>query len=234
MPPSPTGCCAARNRSSRSKLPVMLPLGPDARWLFIGDSITDCGRREDEAGLGHGYVRMLRDWLLAKSPADAPAVLNRGVGGNTIRDLDDRWQADVLDEQPDVLSVKIGINDVWRQLDKKGPGVPLGEFVATYDRLIARTIDALPNVKIVLCEPTVISPPQPAEGNVTLLPYAMSIRELATKHREHVAFHVPLHGVCVEAQSQRPDVVWWPDGVHPTTAGHALIARAWLNEAGLL
>ena len=212
----------------------MLPLRTDAHWLFIGDSITDCGRREDEDGLGGGYVRIIRDWLLARSPADAPAVLNRGIGGNTIRDLDARWQADVIDEKPDVVSVKIGINDVWRQLDGKAPGVPLEEFVATYDRLISRTIEALPGVKIVLCEPSVISPPQPAKGNEMVLPYAMSIRELATKHREHVAFHVPLHGVCKEAEAQRPDVVWWPDGVHPTSAGHALLARTWLSEAGLL
>src|SRR4051812_7048232 len=83
------------------------------RLLFIGDSLTDCGWKTDPEQLGAGYVRLVRDWLLAASPATAPLVLNRGISGNKIPDLQQRWKSDVLDLAPDVLSVFIGINDVW-------------------------------------------------------------------------------------------------------------------------
>ena len=213
----------------------MLPLGRDRTWVFAGDSITDCGRRAHPRELGHGYVRFVNDLLLARGLDDCPTILNRGVGGDTIRDLAGRWRGDVIDQDPDVVSVKIGINDVWRQLDGKSPGVPLGEFVQTYGRLLADLIDARPDVRLVLCEPSVIGPPAShGEGNLKLLPYAMAIREIAAQFKGNVAFTVPFHGVCLEAESRRPDVEWWPDGVHPGEAGHMLLARAWLAEAGLL
>ena len=213
----------------------MLPLGSDKTWLFAGDSITDCGRREDPEGLGSGYVRYVHSWLLARSPADAPRVLNRGVGGDTIRDLADRWERDVIDAGADVVSVKIGINDVWRQLHDKPSQVFLPEYVETYGRLLAELTRARPAVRVVLCEPSVISPPASGgEGNRRLLPYAMAVREIAAQFKGHVAFAVPLHGVCVEAEAARPEHPWWPDGVHPKEAGHMLLARTWLNEAGLL
>ena len=212
----------------------MLTLRPDAKWLFIGDSITDAGRRDDPDKLGHGYVRLIRDYLLAKAPADAPKVLNLGVGGDESKHLAARWQADVLARRPNVLSVMIGVNDVWRQLDGKGPGTTLRDYVATLDKLLADTVAAEPTVKIVLCEPSVISPPAPARGNDLLLPYAMAVRELAGKHTRHVACVVGTHHTCLAAERSRPDFAWWPDGVHPSTAGHMLLARAWLAETRLL
>ena len=212
----------------------MLPLGRDKTWLFIGDSITDCGRRDDPAGLGIGYVRDIQHWLLARSPVDAPRILNRGIGGDRIIDLAARWDRDVIASDPDVVSVKIGVNDVWRQIDKKAEGVVLTDYVRTYEQLLHSLISACPDVKIVLCEPSVISLPVSAHGNDMLLPYAMAVREIAAQHKEHVAFTVPFHGVCREAEDDRPDVAWWPDGVHPCAAGHALLARAWLREADLL
>ena len=216
----------------------MLPLRRDARWLFVGDSITDCGRRDerpdDPQKLGVGYVRIIGDWLLARDPLNAPTLLNRGVGGDTIRDVAERWQRDVIDEAPDVMSLKIGINDVWRQLYGKPTAVPLSEYTQTYGELLNDLVTARPGVRLVLCEPSVISPPEPAEGNRTVLAYAMAVREVAAQFKDHVAFTVPFHGVCVEAESQRPDVDWWPDGVHPSQAGATLLARTWLNEAGLL
>src|SRR5437762_2767741 len=85
--------------------------------LFIGDSITDCGRREGpHAPYGNGYVALARTFLLARYAELGLEVVNRGIGGNTVRDLAARWQDDVIAEQPDWLSVKIGINDVWRAI----------------------------------------------------------------------------------------------------------------------
>src|SRR5690606_33196065 len=96
---------------------LMLELHPEHRWVFIGDSITDCGRRDDSEGLGNGYVRLIRDHLLARSPARAPQVINKGISGDRILELSARWEADVIAAHPTVLSIKIGINDVWRQLN---------------------------------------------------------------------------------------------------------------------
>jgi lysophospholipase L1-like esterase len=210
----------------------MLPLGRDVHWLFAGDSITDCGRRDDPDGLGDGYVRMIRDRLLARDPASAPRITNRGVGGDTIRDLAARFEEDVVAQQPDVVSIKIGINDVWRTFGTHPwDAVPLPEFLETYERLLDRLADALPAAKVVLCEPSVISPPQDAEANLRVLPYAMAVAELATRRANQVAFGVPLHKTCLEAEAARPDVDWWTDGVHPTSAGHALLAETWLASA---
>ena len=236
-------------RRSRYAPPIMpsTPIGPplggprltlsrDSRLLFVGDSITDAGRRqglpEDPDGLGVGHVRLVRDWLLARDPAALPTVLNRGVGGDTVLDLEARWEADVIAERPDALSVKIGVNDVWRQIDGKSPGVPVGPFAETYRRLLGRTRDALPDCAIVLCEPSAFLSPQLARGNDLLAPYLDAIAALADEF--DAAAVVRLHSAFTTARDARPDVPTTADGVHPTPAGVALIARAWLAATGLL
>ena len=212
----------------------MLHLRPSDKWLFVGDSITDAGRRDDPDKLGNGYVRLIRDYLVAKAPADAPKIVNRGVGGDESKHLAERWQEDVIAQRPTVVSVMVGVNDVWRQLDGKGPGTTLHDYAQIMDKLLTDTIAAEPKVKIVLCEPSVISPPAPAKGNAMLLPYAMAVHELAAKHGDHVACVVPLHQTCLAAERSRPNFAWWPDGVHPSTTGHMLLARTWLAETRLL
>ena len=79
--------------------------------LFIGDSITDCGRRAQHAPLGNGYVALVADMLKLHSPGSALRIINRGIAGNTIEDLRSRWSDHVLCEAPDWLVIKIGIND---------------------------------------------------------------------------------------------------------------------------
>lgn len=210
-----------------------LDLQPGQTFLFIGDSITDCGRRTDPEGVGHGYVRMIRDYLYAKDPARAPRVINTGISGNKVTDLQKRWKEDVIDHAPDVLSIKIGINDVWHGLRKENPqGVPIEKFVEVYHVILRQVQGALPKTKIVLCQPSVIEPPAPPEGNSALQPYVRAVNEL--KREFGAAALVPLHTVFVNARRIRPDIPWTPDGVHPSSAGHALITRAWLTETGLL
>lgn len=205
------------------------------RLLFIGDSITDCGRTDPQVSkrdpLGLGYVRFIHDYLLARDPAGAPVVLNRGISGNKVTDLARRWEEDVLREKPDWVSVKIGINDVWHGYKDASLGVPLDQFRSVYADLLRRTKSALPRVKLVLCQPTVIGPPAPADGNVRLRPYVQAVTELA--HDFHAVL-VPLHSVFLRAQQLRPDYGWAPDGVHPSSAGHMLIARSWLSAVDLL
>src|SRR5690554_5891653 len=98
---------------------MAISIDRNTRLLFIGDSITDCGRRQDPEGIGSGYPRLVRDYLSAKDPDNAPVVLNTGISGNRVTCLQERWKTDVLDLKPDVLSIKIGINDVWHSLGGK-------------------------------------------------------------------------------------------------------------------
>ena len=209
-----------------------LDLQPGQTFLFIGDSITDVGRKTDPDGIGNGYVRLIRDYLYAKDPAKAPRVINTGISGHKVTDLAKRWKEDVLDHAPDVVSVKIGINDVWHGLDGKTNGVPIEQFLEMYHVILRQVHAVLPNAKLVLCQPSVIEPPAPANGNQVLQPYVRAIGEL--KREFNAVCVVPLHSAFVNARRLRPDINWTPDGVHPSSAGHMLIARAWLAETGLL
>jgi lysophospholipase L1-like esterase len=201
-----------------------------SKLLFIGDSITDCGRRDDAEQVGNGYVRMIRDWLAAKDPANAPVVINRGISGNKIPDLEKRWQRDVLDERPDVLSIYIGINDVWHGLAPNRAGCEIDDYLRGYQSILSQTQQALPSCDIILCEPSVIWPPAPAEGNERLAPYVRAVHELAGQFK--VDCVIPLHSAFNAARDARPDIPWTRDGVHPTSFGHTLIARTWLATTG--
>ena len=197
------------------------------KLLFIGDSITDCGRREDRDEIGSGYVRLIRDYLLASSPATAPLVINRGISGNKMPDLQKRWQRDVLDLSPDVLSIYIGINDVWHGLIPDRAGCDIDQFTQGYRDILTRTRDTLPNCTLILCEPSVIWPPVHDQGNARLQPYIRTVHEIAQEFNAECV--VPLHGAFNAARDARPEIPWTTDGVHPTSIGHMLIARTWLT-----
>jgi lysophospholipase L1-like esterase len=204
----------------------VISLSATTRLLFIGDSITDCGRRTDPEQIGNGFVRLIRDHLCAANPAAAPIVINRGVSGNKMPDLQKRWQRDVLDETPDVVSIYIGINDVWHSFAPDRAGCDIDQFTAGYRDILTRTRHALPRCTIVLCEPSVIWPPVHEDGNARLQPYVRMVHEMAKDFS--AACVVPLHGAFNDARAARPDIAWTTDGVHPTSTGHMLIARTWL------
>ena len=113
---------------------------PGQKILFIGDSITDCDRRGAAAPYGSGYMRLVRDLLLARYPEYGLKFVNRGISGDTTRDLAARWERDVIAERPDWLAVLIGINDVWRAFGGNSrAAVPLAEYTTTLRRLLDRT-----------------------------------------------------------------------------------------------
>jgi lysophospholipase L1-like esterase len=203
-----------------------------SRLLLIGDSITDCGRRDDAEQVGSGYVRLIRDWLTATDPSIAPIVINRGISGSKIPDLEKRWQRDVLDERPDVLSIYIGINDVWHGLAPGRAGCDIDDYVRGYRSILKQTRETLPSCRVILCEPSVIWPPAPAEGNERLAPYVRAVQELSAEFAAECV--VPLHTAFHAARDARPDIPWTRDGVHPTSFGHTLIARTWLDAASLI
>jgi lysophospholipase L1-like esterase len=201
-----------------------------SRLLFIGDSITDCNRRKDPDELGSGYVRLIADHLSAFDPWRAPAVLNRGISGNKVPDLEQRWQRDVIDLRPDVLSVFIGVNDVWHGFKPDRQGCTLPDYVAGYRRILGLAREALPHLQLVLCEPSSLRLAEPADAHAQLQPYVEAIGALAVEFEADAV--VPLYAAFNGAYEQRPDIAWTTDGVHPTSTGHMLIARSWLRATG--
>lgn len=197
--------------------------------LLQGDSITDAGRSRDHDGeLGRGYAGATAAWFGMLHPELRVRFLNRGISGNRVRDLQARWQADCIDLKPDWVSILIGINDTWRRYDRNDP-TSTEAYAEGYRDLLERT-RAQTSARLVLLEPFVL--PHPADRaawRVDLDPKIAVARDLA---RAYGAIYVPLDGLFAAASARREPAFWAGDGVHPTPAGHALIARAWLQAVG--
>ena len=193
--------------------------------VFQGDSVTDAGRsRLDDAQLGSGYASLIAAWYAAGHPARRVRFINRGVSGNRVKDLRARWQADCVNLRPNVVSILIGINDTWRRYDSQDP-TPAEAYEADY-RAILQDVRQL-GAKLVILEPFVLpTPPDRLAWRVDLDPKIQVARSLA---REFGAIYVPLDGLFAAAASRRDPEFWAADGVHPSAAGHALIAQAWLE-----
>ena len=200
--------------------------------LFQGDSITDCGRVRTVSepnranALGTGYPLLIASQLLRERPEANLQIFNRGVSGNTVPDLDARWQADALDLRPDVLSILIGVNDIWHKLNGTYTGT-VEQYESGYGALLERTKSQLPGVRLVVLEPFVLR-----TGAVTdaWFPEFDARRAVAARVAERSgATFVPLHGLFERLSHQAPPAYWAADGVHPTVAGHGVIARAWLE-----
>jgi lysophospholipase L1-like esterase len=207
-------------------------IGAANNLLFIGDSITDCNRQSDPEGLGFGYVRMLRDVLVTRRPESGVVVTNRGVSGDRVSDLQQRWQRDVIERAPDAVSIYIGVNDVWDTLPPGNPGAAVAGFIAGYRAILEATRRALPDTAIVLCEPSVVWPPAHPTLNAMLAPYVAAVRLMASQFAATAV--VALHGAFELAREKRPEVEWTTDGLHPSGSGHLLIAQTWLLATGLL
>lgn len=195
--------------------------------LFQGDSITDAGRvRDVPEDLGRGYALMAAAQFDLRFPEKKARFLNRGIGGNRAVDLLARWQPDCLDLHPDVLSIYIGVNDTWRRYDQ-GLITTAAQFEDSYRRLLDAVRHNLPGTRLVLVEPFVLPvPADRAAWREDLDPKIGRVRKLALAYR---AALVPLDGLFAQAACRREPAFWTVDGVHPTPAGHALIARAWLD-----
>ncbi|HZC05929.1 MAG TPA: SGNH/GDSL hydrolase family protein [Ktedonobacterales bacterium] len=208
----------------------MLRIAEGETVLFQGDSITDADRaRFYLDDLGRGYALMTAGWFGARYPERGVRFLNRGIGGDRVVDLLARWDDDCLALRPDVLSILVGINETWRAFDAGDP-TPVEVFERDYRELLTRARDALPATRLILMEPfsLPISPAREA-WRADLDPKIQAVRRLA---RAFGALLVPLDGLFAQAAARREATFWAEDGVHPTPAGHALIARAWLSAIG--
>ena len=204
-----------------------------ARVLFQGDSITDGGRdrggRYQDHTLGHGYPYLIGANFCGHFPELNLTVLNRGISGNKVSDLAARWQNDVIALTPDVLSILIGVNDVWHNVAAKKE-INYVEIEATYDKLLADTLATLPRIKVVLCEPFILpgsaNTKQWAEWDAATRKIQQIVARLGEKHKLPV---VHFQKVFDEAVKRAPAEYWLFDGVHPAWAGHQLMADEWVR-----
>ena len=195
--------------------------------LFIGDSITDCGRRGAEMPLGSGYVRLFTELATARFPDRNIAYINKGIGGNRITDLKERWRDDVLFHKPDRLSIKIGINDLHSHLRNPQDGVSPEHFARVYDEVLGCTRDDL-NCPLLLITPFYIS--TDCSGStfrsqvLSLLPrYIETVEAMAAKYDARL---VNLHDIYQEHLQYRDADTFCPEPVHPNHTGHIVIAEA--------
>ena len=207
-----------------------MKIPPLSRVVMIGDSITDCGRDRDAAdkALGSGYVAIASALIAVEGAARKISVLNRGISGDTVRDLAARWDRDVLALRPDWLTVMIGVNDVWRGFDERASmralAVPPAEFEKTYDSLLVRTRPQLRG--LVLLSPFQVQPDRNNPMRARVDAYGAIVKRLAARHGaffvdtqsafDWMLFHVPASQLA-------------PDSVHPTILGHTVLANALLT-----
>lgn len=205
--------------------------------LFFGDSITDAGRDYDAASklgaLGRGFVRVIADRLQGVEP-EKYEIINRGIGGNRIVDLYARIKCDAWNLQPDVLSILVGVNDVWHEISRQN-GVEIDRFENVYRMLLADTKKALPNTKLILCEPFVLKggstedteeKPDRYERFCQVYQYAKVVKKLAEEF--DIPF-LPLQEKFNEAAAKTKAEYYLPDGVHPHIAGATIIADEWVK-----
>ena len=223
---------------------------PGARVLFIGDSITDGDRSRTgdvNHALGDTYVRLIAARYGYDHPTDAVEFINRGINGHRITDLAPRWEEDCLKHRPDLLTIFVGVNDAASVVELTVPPPPrtdgkpskslvtLDLFRETYDLILTSTRSELPDTKIILCTPFVLPLDKIGKDwdlwSSEVGRFANVVTELSVKHKSSLISLQPLFDAVV---AKAPASFWMPDGVHPSAAGHQLIADEWIRVAGNL
>jgi len=205
------------------------------RILFMGDSITDCGRKyEDFAHTGRGYVHFVRGSLGMDNPGEYEFI-NRGINGNRIVDVYARIKIDFINLKPDYASIYIGVNDVWHEINRQN-GVDTAKFEKIYSMLIDEVKEACPDIKLMLIAPFVVD--GKATCNTEEIPdkrerFAKGVAEkAAVVARLAEKYGLPLielQPAFDEACKKAPAEYWTRDGVHPSACGHEIIKRLWIE-----
>jgi lysophospholipase L1-like esterase len=209
-----------------------MKIAPNSKLLFIGDSITDCGRARPVGegtygALGNGYVNLIAGLISATYPQSAIRIVNMGISGNTVRDLKNRWQTDVIEQKPDWLSIMIGINDVWRQFDnplQKEWQVDLKEYTSTLEELVQHTRPSLKG--LVVMSPYFIDLNRIDRMRMLMDRYGEVDKQIAEKYS--AIFVDTQSAFDIVLQHLHPMTVAM-DRVHPDITGHTILARALLK-----
>jgi lysophospholipase L1-like esterase len=202
--------------------------------VFQGDSITDEGRKKDvleandNKALGKGYAAIATGKIMLAHPGLELKCYNRGISGNKVPDLAARWEQDAVDLKPDILSILIGVNDLWHTFafGSNYTGT-IDDYESGYRALIERSQKEIPGVRIVICEPFTT---RTSDHFKPLAGFRTVSRKLADEKK--LAF-VPFQSLFDEAVKAAPAEFWLWDGIHPTVAGHAIMADMWREVAGI-
>ena len=215
------------------------------RVLYIGDSVTDGGWGRSGGNMtpsnqrnlkdlnhiyGHSYMMLCAAHYESTQPYAGLKFFNRGISGNTLDDLKERWQQDVLNLKPDILSVLIGTNDVWNYIKEHDnlDGFDIVGWEALYRSLLNEARTCNPNLKIALGTPFV-SKTTPKNQQDLCHRLASAVRRIA---KDFNAVVMPFDDMFRELQQSHPDTRYWIwDAVHPTPAGHQRMADLWVSKA---
>ncbi len=206
--------------------------------LFQGDSITDMNRGRNQNDLnhiyGHSFVFLLASHFGCKQADKQITVYNRGISGDRSENLTERWEEDALFLNPDIISILVGINDAEYGV-VNGIEDLVERYTENMHRIIGKTLEHAPNTRFILCEPFFIrntfrddkSVKDAVSQKIRLI--QAEVRAIA---RTYDCVFVPLQEVFDRAFREYPELGerhWCWDGIHPTAAGHGLIARQWLR-----
>ncbi|NLR57944.1 SGNH/GDSL hydrolase family protein [Chitinophaga polysaccharea] len=201
--------------------------------LFQGDSITDAGRKRDNnepnnsAALGSGYALMAASGLLRRNADKNLKIYNKGISGNKVFQLAERWDNDCFAIKPDVLSILVGVNDYWHTLNGNYKGT-VQTYRDDYNKLLDRTRQQLPDVQLIIGEPFAVKGVSAVDDKwyPAFDEYRVAAKEIADKHQ---AIFIPYQAIFDKALQSAPGAYWTGDGVHPSVAGAQLMAEAWLQ-----
>ncbi|WP_207420958.1 SGNH/GDSL hydrolase family protein [Desertivirga brevis] len=209
-----------------------IPLAKNEVILFQGDSITDAGRSKenskinDPRALGNGYAYLATADLLNDNPQKQLKIYNRGISGNKVYQLSERWDNDTLKLEPTVLSILIGVNDFWH-MKKHGYAGTIETYKKDYISLLDKTKQKFPELKLIIGEPfAIIGSAVDASWFPAFEEYQEAAREIANTYN---AAFIPYQRIFDQALKLAPGEYWAPDGVHPSIAGARLMASAWLE-----
>ena len=201
--------------------------------LFQGDSITEYGREKEKElpnnafSIGPGYVYLLTAQLMKTLPDRELIIYNRGISGNKVFQLANRWQKDCLDLKPDILSILIGVNDYWYLRNGMYDGT-VADYERDYRALLNRTKEHLPDVTLIIGQPFVL--PNTEAVDETWIEPMKGYQQAAKRVADDInTLWVPYQQVFNEALKYAPATYWTTDGVHPSVAGTQLMAEAWLK-----
>jgi lysophospholipase L1-like esterase len=210
-----------------------ITISKDDVILFQGDSITDAGRKRDKtnpnqaSALGSGYAMIAASGLLYNYAGKNLKVYNRGISGNKVYQLADRWDNDTFNLKPNVLSILVGVNDFWHTLVNGYKGT-IKTYRDDYKTLLDRTKQTLPDVKLIIGEPYAVIGVKSVDEKwyPAFNEYRKAAREIAASYG---AVFIPYQSIYDKAQKLAPGAYWTADGVHPTLAGARLMAHAWME-----
>ena len=228
--PAIVSACTPETKSKKEPFEI---LKKDDVILFQGDSITDAGRNRNNEkpnnnrAFGTGYAYLAGARLLNDLPNKKLSIYNRGISGNKVFQLAERWQKDCLDLKPNLLSILIGVNDYWHQRNGKYDGTA-EIYKNDLIKLINQTKEIFPGVKLVICQPFIVKGTSAVDASwiEPFKEYQDTAKQISDQFN---AIWVPFQKVFDKAVEVAPPTYWTPDGVHPSMAGCQLMAEAWLR-----